>query len=447
MLLHDYLRILRRGWWVIVGLATLGALIGAGLSALASPVYEARATIYVSTVGDGTPGALQQGNVFAMQRVATYADLAMTASVLDRVAAGLGDGTNVEQLRGTVTSSARAEKSLIDIFAQGDDPAATSGTANAVAESLTLEVAELEAPGAAASPVQLTVVEPAIEPSVAVTPQPRTNALVGAAVGVLLGIAVLVVRNALDNRIRTPSDVPPPPGQQPVSVVPRARRRGRTAAAQDDRRLEGYRSLRANLQFGSRMGKSLAIAPAEADAEALDVSTQLARTLGEIGYDVLVVDADLSGGPVRRRDRRAVGAGAPVPGLADVLAGTVELTEALQAGPADNVSVLAAGSVERTSAQRLSTPVMLEVLGQLSGRFDYVLLSCPPLGDRSEAAVLCAMAESTLVVLRAGVSTTASYRTAIDALAGVGVGSVSVVLDGVRDEDALVVGDRGAVSG
>ncbi|CCH85938.1 Lipopolysaccharide biosynthesis protein [Modestobacter italicus] len=433
MILHDYLRVLRRGWWVVVLLTLLGAGAAIAASFATTPAYYARATVVVATVGDASPGDLQQGNVFAMQRTPTYADLATTATVLDRAAATLGAGTDTEDLRRSVTSVARPETAIIDIEASGSDAALVAERANAVAEALTVEAQVLDAPGVA-SPVQLTVVEPAAQPEVATTPRPRNNLLIGIVVGLVLGLAIVVVADALDTRIRTFADLPRSPALATLTSIPTGRARRARGVSASDARVESFRNLRANLQFGTQARGVIAVAGVTSASDAQGVARQLAAALGEIGSTVVIADVDLRSSGSRHRDRKN-DATELRPGVADVLNGTSSVDEVISVASADHVYELTTGTVDPSSAQRLSTSAMRDMLDDLSARFDYVILSCPPLVERSESAVAAALAGNSLVVVESGATKRSEFLFALELLAGVRVTSISVALDHVRDLD------------
>ncbi|MGY1684731.1 Wzz/FepE/Etk N-terminal domain-containing protein [Geodermatophilus sp. SYSU D00867] len=434
MTLQDYLRVLRRGWWVIAALTVLGALAGLAFTLVTTPLYTAQATIYVSVSGDESPTDLSTGQSFATQRAITYADLAETRTVLERAAAGLGDGTDVDDLRASVSATPREGTSLIDIGASGSDPQLVVARADAVANALTTEAPLLDALGPN-SPVRLAVVQSAETPSTPDAPRPRNNLLIGIAVGLVLGIAAVVVADALSTRIRSTSDLPPASGLVTLTSMPAPKKRSRHVA-RTDARLESFRQLRANLLFGSDVRETIAVAGVTSASDAQGVARQLAMAFAEIGSNVVVVDVDLRADDGRRdRSERRVDAGPPAPGVADVLGGSAKVDDVVTLVPGEKVFEVPAGRVDASSAQRMSTPAMRKLLDALKEPFDYVVLACPPLIERSESAVAAKLAGNALVVVESGVTKQADFTLALELLAGVQVTSVSVAIDHVRDQD------------
>jgi Mrp family chromosome partitioning ATPase/ElaB/YqjD/DUF883 family membrane-anchored ribosome-binding protein len=383
--------------------------------------------------GDATPTDLASGNAFTNQRVATYADLAMTSAVIDRAASSIDD-PDVAQLRASVVSRARLEKSLIDITASGSDSQDVAARANAVAEALTATAALLDTPGSA-SPVRLTVVQSAEPPETPLTPRPLNNVLIGAAVGLVLGVAIVVVADALSTRIRSSADLPRAAGLATLTSMPSGPERRLRHLATTDARVESFRQLRANLQFGSHVEETIAVAGVTAASDAHAVAYQLAAAFAEIGASVVAVDLDLRPNSIRN------GGGAwldqaPSPlGVADVLGGAVHVDDVVTKVAGSDFYEVPAGRADSSSAQRMSTPVMREVLQTLAARFDYVVLACPPLVERSESAVAAALAGSALVVVESGATRRSDFLFALELLNGVRVGTISVAIDHVRGND------------
>jgi Mrp family chromosome partitioning ATPase len=239
-----------------------------------------------------------------------------------------------------------------------------------------------------------------------------------------------VVRNALDTRIRSASDIPRVAGLQTVTSMPAARGRGRDLSG--EARQESIRTLRANLLFGSQATGAIAVAAVTSAADALSVARELGRAFGEIGANVVVVDTNLTVAAAdRSRTTRREQSGQP--GLADVLTGRATLAEAITVSSSANVYSLGAGAVDATSPQLLSTPAMRVVLSRLKETYSFVVLSCPPLTERSESAVVAALADSALVIVGARGTSRAQFLFGLELLSGVRVDSFSVAVADVRD--------------
>ena len=98
MELKDYWRTIRRRWvWVI---ASLGAalVVAAVLTWTATPQYSSTTRLFIST-SQSDESSAYTGNLFATQRVTSYADLVASRRVAESVAGRLGDDTDPRDLR------------------------------------------------------------------------------------------------------------------------------------------------------------------------------------------------------------------------------------------------------------------------------------------------------------------------------------------------------------
>lgn len=427
MILQDYVRIARRGAWLLVALVVVGAAAGFAFAATATPTYFTRATVLVSATGDTTPGGLAQASSFAVQRTPTYAGLAQTSVVLERAVAQLGDGTTLTQLAEAVNVTARPDSALIDVDAEAPSAAAAANRANAVAAALQDEAPALDAPsGSAVGAVVLSTVQAAQVPLVADSPRPRNDVISGAVVGLALGVLLLALRHALDDRIRSAADVPRSRSLRVLSVLPRGRR-GR----QDEERSEALRRLRSVLGAGSSGSGSVVVVSAVSSASAKDAdeaAVGLAQALSETGSSVLVVDLTAPSRPLGvRGSRRTPGTSAPTPPRTDL---------ASLAGEASDIAWLVPEALGTTPAQLVGTESGRAVLDEQTGGYEHRVLLCPPALERSEASVVGARATATLLVADAGRTTRSELQRAAGGLTAAGVPTVGVVLVGARLDEA-----------
>ncbi|MFI7118079.1 exopolysaccharide biosynthesis protein [Amycolatopsis sp. NPDC049868] len=112
-------QVLRGRWRTLVVLAVLGALVGAGSAVILSPGYTT------------TSSVLLQGPREA-DELLTQAEVATSSVVLDRAAAGLGDGMTGAELRDKVATSV-AQGNVITIETTGDTAEQTQRMADQVA--------------------------------------------------------------------------------------------------------------------------------------------------------------------------------------------------------------------------------------------------------------------------------------------------------------------------
>lgn len=429
----------KKNWLLLIASLVLGAFGGVGLASIQPPLYTSTTQVYVSvdlTVTQSANDLLQGGNA-AEQRVRSYLDLVTKSTVLEPVAERLG--VTRQSLATQVSASSPSRSVLIDITATDPDPTRARDIADAVSERFRDVVEnEIERPaGSDASSVTLLVTEPAEIPSTRSSPSLRTNAVIGALVGLLLGLAAAAARMVLDTRIHGAADVessfaPPVVGSVPF-VRDTAERPLIVQHANRGRAAEAFRTLRANLRFldNGASKRAFVVSSAQQSEGKSTTVTNLAVVLAETGARVALVDGDL------RRPRVAdiMGLEGAV-GLTDVLIGRFELDDVLQPWGAHALSVLPAGSVPPNPSELLGSAQMQLLVESLTSRFDYVLIDAPPVLPVADATLLGAITNGVLMVAAAKRSKRAELAAALRAFDIADVRCLGVVVTMTRSKKA-----------
>ena len=187
MELQDYWRTVRRRWRLVLGSVLVALAIAAVWTWSVTPLYSSSTRLFVST-SQTDENSAYTGNLFATQRVASYADLVTSNQLAERVAGELDEG-DATAVRGQVTASAVPETVLLEITATNADPERARDIAQAYAEQLQLLVEELETPnGKTAAVVKATLIDDAQVAQSPVSPQPLRNLALAGILGLLLGI-------------------------------------------------------------------------------------------------------------------------------------------------------------------------------------------------------------------------------------------------------------------
>ncbi|HHT9120118.1 MAG TPA: CpsD/CapB family tyrosine-protein kinase [Candidatus Hypogeohydataceae bacterium YC41] len=86
-------------------------------------------------------------------------------------------------------------------------------------------------------------------------------------------------------------------------------------------------------------------------------------------------------------------------GLANVLAGTNDLRDALSKCPSTEISVLTAGKDKNVHPEAIASQGMHNILLELKKDFEYVLIDAPPILVTSDSVTLCAMVDGVVLVV------------------------------------------------
>jgi capsular polysaccharide biosynthesis protein len=225
MELQDYWVALRRYWTTWLGVALAGLLAALGVVLVTPPTYQTTAEVFVASIDGST-----DGSQFVRQRVTSYPQVVDSQTVLAPVIDQLGLTQSFSALRAQVSATNPVDTSQIEIAVTDGDAKRSAQIANAVAARFGTAVEELEKPAEGASPVSLTVTNPATVPTSPISPVPSLLLPLGLIVGLALGAAAAVLRSRLDNRLHSADDVRAAWGLDPLVVhtaLPGRRRRAR----------------------------------------------------------------------------------------------------------------------------------------------------------------------------------------------------------------------------
>jgi len=421
MELSDFLRTLRKNLLVIVVLTLLGLGASAAYTFTRTPSYESSSTVFVSTQVGSTAAELQQGSSFAQARINTYVGLATTPAILDPVIANLGLSTTADSLAHVVSAAAALNSTLITITVSDPNAAHAADLANAIAESLALEVPRLEPEaGDGSSPVRLSRVrdaQPALRPS---SPNVPVNLAIGTVVGLALGAGVSVVRSRLDNRVRTnrvAEQITKSPGIGAIAFDAKAKERPLIVHVDPlSPRAESFRALRTNLQFLDMGGRSSFVVTSSIPSEGKSTTTiNLAIALADAGKRVALLDTDLRKPKVA--EYLGIEGGA---GLTDVLIGRAEVNDVMLPWGGRSLYVLPAGKIPPNPSELLGSARMGTLITMFEKDFDVVLCDAPPLLPVTDAAILARVTSGALMVVSAGKTTRHQLTLATEALQTVG---------------------------
>ena len=290
---------------------------------------------------------------------------------------------------------------------------------------------------AVASP-GVTLVAPAKLPEKPVWPQKMLNMALGVAAGVLLALLAAVLTEALDDRMRTDTDVSRRLGLRALGVLPAARdMAGYVRGSESDPELaDRFRTLRTTIRFafgGSPPPTLLVTSPGAGEGKT-SVAFGLGTALAQVGQRVVVVDADMRRSAARKGS--VFGGDEVVQGLSAVLAGLAEPMGLVRRTGVDRLSLLPAGEVPPNPVELTDSPRARETLELLRTHFDVVLVDSPPCPAFVETLLAAAMCEASVVVLDATLTRAADARATIEQLAGVGARVLGAVLNRARTNGA-----------
>ena len=162
------------------------------------------------------------------------------------------------------------------------------------------------------------------------------------------------------------------------------------------------------------------------------VSLSLAAAFGQTNK-VLIIDGDLRRPSLERILNTS---NHKLPGLADVIAHSVSLDEAIQKHSDADMDIMFAGSRTIKPLELLSSVQFRELMTELDQRYDTIIIDSPPCVSVSDAYVLSTQVDSVLFVVKAGEVPVPTIRTCLNRFSSIDTEIAGVLLNQI-DFDAI----------
>jgi polysaccharide biosynthesis transport protein len=223
--------------------------------------------------------------------------------------------------------------------------------------------------------------------------------LMAVAGGLGAAIALALLLDAMDRRLRYPEQATKELGLVIAGAVPKLPKKGVDPRSPEQvfQLVESFRSIRMTTMQSAKIPMALTISsPSAGDGKSL-VSANLAMSFSEAGFRTLLIDGDTRRGALHEMfnvPRRA--------GLTDYLSGTASRSAIVYDTGHDRLSVIPSGTRQRRSPELLASPGLKQLLLELRADYDIIICDTPPFAAGIDAYAIAAASDRLLVVLRVG---------------------------------------------
>jgi succinoglycan biosynthesis transport protein ExoP len=295
----------------------------------------------------------------------------------------------------------------------------------------------------------IRVIEPALPAVKPSSPQPVKIMGMGLVLGLVVGTGLAFLRDRRDQRVRSADEITAILGVPVLGVVPSMSKRGlvargaRVRYAPNSYESEAYRIIRTALFFGVSPsgGRTILITSPGPQEGKTTLVSNLGIAMAHAGQKTLIIDGDLR----KPMQYRVFAMNRNGQGLPDVVTGTVTVDEAIRSTDIEGLDVLGGGNSIANPSEVLNSPAFAQILEQLKERYDRILVDSPPIGVVTDAQILAALCDLTLLVLRADRSLRPATQRAREALLVVEARVAGAVVNGVSRRDSKY-GHYGAYS-
>ncbi|MFA9476760.1 polysaccharide biosynthesis tyrosine autokinase [Phycisphaerales bacterium AB-hyl4] len=282
-------------------------------------------------------------------------------------------------------------------------------------------------------------VRPHVRPTVAqlTFPQPRVVVPGVTLLVVGLGVGLILLREMLDQRLRSPQDVKACAEADLLGMVPDASEdptdpgRIERAVARNPTGLvaESFRQVRTAImaKMDRRGYKTLVLASAQAGGGSSAVTANLAASLALSHRSVLIVDANF-----RQPHQHDLAAVPQTPGLVECLTGRAKLADAVARTETENLSVLPVGDVNGAAPELLDDARFRTLLSEAEREYDIILIDAPPALLATDTQLIARHVDAIALIVRADRDTRGMTDRMLRLLDGHRADVLGLILNGIR---------------
>ncbi|HUL35294.1 MAG TPA: polysaccharide biosynthesis tyrosine autokinase [Candidatus Eisenbacteria bacterium] len=300
----------------------------------------------------------------------------------------------------------------------------------------------------------IRVVDPAMIPSYPSRPAKARNIALAFLVGLVGGIGLALLREYLDNTVKTPDDIELLARLPSLAVVPTfgdgapSKRRkglfGGFASNGHEKHIElvaqhlpksqmseAFRALRTAILLSQpeHPPQVILVTSALPREGKTTAAANLAVTLAQLGDKTVLVDADLRKPGVGRLLNLGSGKYA---GLSSYLAGVSTLDLVTVPHPAiPNLAAIPTGPLPPNPADLLSSHKLAEAIAELRTKYKFIVIDSPPIMAATDAVILSVQTDGVLLVVRSGETPKEAFTRTRDLLTSVKSRLLGVVLNAV----------------
>ncbi len=492
--IRQYLALFLQWAWLIALVAAVAGAASYYYSSRLTPYYRSSAIALVNVAPASRTTTDYTSILLSEQLTSTYSQLMVRDPVMSEVALQLGLPNSPAEIKEWTTVSPVSDTSLLRVTVETVDPNLSANVANAIVAVFGKQIFELQAQrfsqSKATLEAQLKDIEAqilsysaeaeratssekkdqleakvtqyreiysnllssyeqvrlseaqsmsSIEQAEPATPNPDPvrpnvvqNTALAAVVGLMLALGGIVLKEVLDDTVKTPADITQKFGLPILGVINHHNPEVDSPITMTEPRsptAEAYRKLRTNVSFTSvdRPLKTILVTSPEPGEGKSTTISNLGVVLAQSGKRVMIADCDLR----HPRVHAYFGLTNRV-GLSSLFSPATLMHNVSRQTQVDNLSVITTGSLPPNPSELMGSQRLQEILEKIGQTADIILIDTPPVLAVTDATALASSIDGVLLVVRPGTTRISAVRQSLDQLRQVNARVLGVVLNDVK---------------
>ena len=273
------------------------------------------------------------------------------------------------------------------------------------------------------------LLDPPEYPNLPLSPDVPRQMGLGAIGSLLAGVLVSVGLNKLDDRVDNPDSVKAMTGIPVLSLIPKVNNLDQSSSLRGETFLQTFKDKNKDYSYWSfvesirtlaigigltsdrqakQAGKIIALTSSLPKEGKSTITFHTANTLAELGYRVLLIDADIHKSSITH-----LCASSPLfkredcddsDGLSDAIVGSRNWKDLLKISPESKLNVMFSGKQTVNSIVLFNSPRLLRLMEEWRQEYDYVLLDTPPIVGVSDTRLLASLADGLVYIVSLNVA-------------------------------------------
>jgi capsular exopolysaccharide synthesis family protein len=267
--------------------------------------------------------------------------------------------------------------------------------------------------------------------------KPNTGMILGASalLGLIAALLLALIRDLMDNKIKTRDDLSHITKIPFYGVIPHVRSSEKMFILEDQQSVasEALRLIRTNLEFIStdKKGKVIVVSSTIPGEGKTTTATNLAGVFGMSDKKCIVISLDM-----RRPMLHRVFALTNKVGMSTVLSKNSELKDVIwEHKKIENLDIITSGPIPPNPSELMQSGKLDKLIEELREAYDYIIVDSPPMGSITDAIILMKLADISLVVFRSEFSEKDFVKSLEEVVGSYNIDNVGIVLNDVKPKN------------